>query len=145
MPFSIVDHTADLGIEAEGASAEEVLQAAALGLTSVLSGRPDPHTLGRPDRELSFTIEAPDRIALLVAFLSELVWRHESEDLVWLGGGVTLGTGRDGIARLTAKGNGLRHDPATHGRGVEVKAVTYHDARFENVAGTWHLRVLLDI
>lgn len=145
MPFRLVDHTADLGIEADGATAEEVLEAAALGLTAVLSGKANPHDLGVPQREVAFTIEAPDRIALMVAFLSELMWMYESEDLLWLGGGVTLGKGRDGIARLEAKGNALRHEPSRHGRGVEVKAVTYHDARFEMAAGKWHLRVLLDI
>src|SRR5207237_6752972 len=115
--FRLVDHTADLGIEAEGASAEEVLADAARGLTAVLAGHKDAHALGRPERELAFTVEAPDRVALLVAFLSELLWHFESEDLLWLGGGVLLGTGRDGIARLEARGNAVRHDPARHGRG----------------------------
>lgn len=145
MSFRLVDHTADLAIEAEGASAEEALADAARGLTAVLSGRRDLHRLGLPDRELAFSVEAPDRVALLVAFLSELLWHYESEDLLWLGGGVRLGTGREGIARLEAVGNAVRHDPARHGRGVEVKAVTYHDVRFEEAARRWRLRVLLDI
>ena len=145
MAFRLVDHTADLAIEAEGRSAEEVLQQAALGLTAVLSGRSDAHRVGRPERELSLVVEAPDRVALMVAFLSELMWHYESEDLLWLGGGVRLGTGRDGTARLEAAGNALRHDVARHGRGVEVKAITYHDAAFEERHGRWHLRVLLDI
>ncbi|HEX2065273.1 MAG TPA: archease [Candidatus Thermoplasmatota archaeon] len=145
MSFRLTDHTADLGIEADGASAEEALADAARGLTAVLCGHRDLHRLGRPDRELAFTVEAPDRVALLVAFLSELLWHFESSDLLWLGGGVSLGTGREGIARLEARGNAVRHDPARHGRGVEVKAVTYHDVRFEPVGGRWHLRVLLDI
>jgi SHS2 domain-containing protein len=143
--FRLVDHTADLGIEAEGASLEEVLEDAARGLTAVLSGHKEVHALGRPDRELSFAVEAPDRVALMVAFLSELLWHFESTDLLWLGGGVRLGTGREGIARLEARGNAVRHDPARHGRGVEVKAVTYHDARLETADGRWRLRVLLDI
>ncbi|HUR64680.1 MAG TPA: archease [Candidatus Thermoplasmatota archaeon] len=145
MSFRLVDHTADLAIEAEGASAEEVLADAGRGLTAVLTGQRDLHALGRPDRELAFAVEAPDRVALMVAFLSELLWHSESQDLLWLGGGITLGTGREGIARLEARGNAVRHDPARHGRGVEVKAVTYHDTRFEQDGGRWHLRVLLDI
>lgn len=145
MPFRLVDHTADLAVEADGASAEEALEGAALGLTAVLTGRPDPRTLGHPDCELAFTVEAPDRVALLVAFLSELLWHFESQDLLWVGGGVRLGRGRDGIARLEARGNAVRHDAGLHGRGVEVKAVTYHDVRFEAAGGRWRVRALLDI
>lgn len=145
MGFRLIDHTADLGIEATGASLEEVLADAARGMTAVLSGHLDPHALGRPDTEVAFTVEAPDRVALMVAFLSELLWTFESQDLLWVGGGVRLGTGREGIARLEARGNAVRHDPARHGRGVEVKAVTYHEAALEAAGGRWRLRVLLDI
>lgn len=145
MAFRLVDHTADLAIEAEGPTAAAALADAACGLTAVLTGRREVHHLGLPDRELAFAVEAPDRIALLVAFLSELLWHFESQDLLWLGGGVRLGTGREGIARLEARGNAVRHDPARHGRGVEVKAVTYHDARLEEAGGRWRLRALLDI
>lgn len=143
--FRLVDHTADLAIEATGASRDEVLGEAALGLTSVLTGRPDAHHLGKPDQEVRFVVEAPDQDALAVAFLSELLWLHESEDLLWLGGGVAVGPGAGGTLRVTATGNATRHDPARHGRGVEVKAVTYHGLRFGRTADGWHLWVLLDI
>ena len=134
MGFRLVDHTADLAIEAKAATRDEVLGEAALGLTAVLTGRPDPHHLGRPDQD-----------ALAVAFLSELLWLHESEDLLWLGGGVKVGPGAGGTLRVTATGNALRHDPARHGRGVEVKAVTYHGLRFAQSGAGWDLWVLLDI
>lgn len=145
MAFRLVDHTADLAIEAEGASEADVLEEAALAITAVLTGKEHPHLLGRPERELAFAVEAPDRVALLVAFLSELLWHFESQDLLWLGGGVRLGTTPEGLRRAEAKGNALRHDASRHGRGVEIKAVTYHDARFERVGSLWHLRALLDI
>jgi SHS2 domain-containing protein len=144
--FRLVDHTADLAIEAEAATREAVLEQAALGLTAVLTGRPRAHELARPEREVSFRVDAPDEAALVVAFLSELLWLHESEDTLWLGGGVTLTDLPDGSLRLGAHGNAVRHDPDLHGRGVEVKAVTYHGLRFgREPGGTWGLWVLLDI
>lgn len=147
--FRLVDHTADLAIEAEGATRGEALAEAGVGLSAVLTGRPHPHLLGRSEREVRFVVEAPDQDALAVAFLSELLWLHESEDLLWLGGGVKVERGSGGTVRVTATGNALRHDPARHGRGVEVKAVTYHGLRFApagtNPNGPWTLWVLLDI
>lgn len=144
--FRLVDHTADLAIEAEAATREGVLAEAALGLTAVLTGKPRAHESTRPDREVSFRIDAPDEAALVVAFLSELLWLHESEDLLWLGGGVTVSELADGTLRLDAQGNAVVHDPLQHGRGVEVKAVTYHGLRFgRGQDGAWGLWVLLDI
>ena len=144
--FRLVDHTADLAIEADAATREAVLEEAALGMTAVLTGRPRAHEGVRPDREVSFRVEAPDPAALVVAFLSELLWLHESEDLLWLGGGVAITDLADGTLRLDAHGNAAVHDPVRHGRGVEVKAVTYHGLRFgRQSSGAWGLWVLLDI
>lgn len=147
--FRLADHTADLAIEATGASRGECLAEAGLGLTAVLTGRDHPHLLGKPEREARFVVEAPDQDALAVAFLAELLWLHESEDLLWLGGGVHVEEHSGGVLRATAAGNALRHDPARHGQGVEVKAVTYHGLRFgpagSNPHGPWALWVLLDI
>lgn len=145
--FRLVDHTADLAIEAEADSRDGVLAEAALALTQVLTGKaPGSRDAPRPDRELTFRVDAPDEAALVVAFLSELLWLSESEDLLWLGGGVTVTPLDDGGLRLEARGNGARHDAAQHGRGVEVKAVTYHGLRFgRGTDGRWQLWVLLDI
>jgi SHS2 domain-containing protein len=143
--FRLVDHTADLAIEASGATRDEALGEAALGMTAVLTGRQDVHRLGKPEREVRFVIETPDLDALVVAFLSELLWLHESEDLLWLGGGVRVEETPGGMLRAIATGNGVVHDPARHGRGVEVKAVTYHGLRFAREGPGWTLWVLLDI
>lgn len=144
-PFRLFEHTADIGIEATAPTAAEALAEAALGLTAVITGRDHPHLLGRPERELRFSVEAPDRDALAVAFLSELLWHFESQDLVWLGGGVRLVEGKDGLLRAEAEGNALVHDNSRHGQGVEVKAVTYHGLSFTESRGVWLLRVILDI
>lgn len=142
--FRLADHTADLAIEATGADRGEALAQAALGLTAVLTGRQDAHA-ARPEREVRFVVEAPDLDALAVAFLAELLWLHESEDLLWLGGGVAVEQEPSGMWRATAAGNGARHDPARHGRGVEVKAVTYHGLSYARDGAHWRLWVLLDI
>jgi SHS2 domain-containing protein len=144
-PFRLVDHTADLAIEASAPSEAEALAEAALGFTSVLTGKADPHLLGAPDTTMEFSVEAPDRPSLLVAFLSELLWQFESNDLLWLGGGVTLRPGPDGTIHLEARGNAQTFDAAKHGRGVEVKAVTYHDLEYAQAGREWRLRVVVDI
>lgn len=144
MSYRLVDHTADLAIESDAPDPGACLAEAARGLAEVLTGRPPDARLA--DRPMAFAVEAPDHVALAVAFLAELVWLMESEDLLWLQGGVRMTHAADGILRAEADGNGTRFEASRHGRGVEVKAVTYHQVRFEaDARGTWHLRVLLDL
>jgi SHS2 domain-containing protein len=146
--FRLVDHTADLAISVRANTQEQSLADAALGIAAVLTGRHEAaalHQLGPPEREIHFVLEAPDEPSLAVAVLSELLWLHESEDVLWLGGGMTISTTNRGMLRVEATGNGVHHDLARHGRGVEVKAVTYHGLRWQRVGKEWELWVLLDI
>lgn len=145
MPYRITEHTADLGIEADGATPEEAMEWAALGLMEVVTGAKQPNASSRPDGETRFVVEATDLPALLVAFLSELLWLLESEDLLWRSGGVTIGKSQDGILRVEAAGNTCIHDAKRDGRGIEVKAVTYHAIRFAQAGDRWQARVILDI
>lgn len=144
MSWRIREHTADLVIEADGDDAGGCLDAAGLALTSVMTGHDAPHELAA-DEEAVFHVDAPDLDALAVAFLSELLWLGESKDLLWTGGGVELTVTDDGLHRASAKGNMAAFDPHRHGRGVEVKAITYHDLHFGAEKDEWSLRVLLDI
>ncbi len=145
MAWRLVDHTADVAIEAEARTPEQALADAAQGLTAVLTGRKDPRTLGHPEDEATFKVEAPDLPALAVAFLAELVWLAESDDLLWISGGVTLEGLPGGVWRAVGRCNAIRHDVERHGRGVEVKAVTYHDLAFERRGEAHFLRVVLDL
>ncbi len=142
MPFRLREHTADIAVEATGAEAGSALAAAATGVTAVQTEQADPTTLVA-DAEMAFTVEAPDMEALAVAFLSEILWQLESEDLLWVDGAVDVESTVDGF-RAHAVGRAVCYDPETHGRGTEVKAITYHELVFEQ-RDEWFLRVILDI
>ncbi|MGB1586610.1 MAG: archease [Thermoplasmatota archaeon] len=143
MGWRLWDHTADIGIHAEGDSPEEVLAHGARALTSIVTGKPDGLPLRGGDHQ-TFRVEAPDYGAMAVAFLSELLWLMESEGLLWVSGGMTLSLTDDGLA-ADVSANMVRFDTRMHGHGVEVKAVTYHDLFFGRDGPTWRLRVVLDI
>ncbi len=143
--FRILEHTADVGIEAEGTDLGEALGSAALGLVALVTGRESGKPMGPVVEEVSFTLEAPDRASAVVAFLSELLWILESRNLLWAGGGATVEEG-PGLFRIHGHGNAVRYDPSRHGRGVELKAVTYHGLEAApQRSGRWRVRVFLDI
>jgi SHS2 domain-containing protein len=83
-----------------------------------------------------FAVAAPDRAALLAAFLEELVYLLETDDLV------PERAERLELAgtRLTATVRGYRGNP----RHL-VKAVTYHELKFAPADGGFAATVVLDV
>ena len=144
MTHRLVEHTADIAIEAEGNDEGEALAEAAIALAEVITGEADIHALQGARTQFNLRVEAPDHCALAVAFLAELVWHLESVGLLWVGGGIVVAPTSDGLAAI-ASGNALRYDPVQHGHGVEVKAITYHEIQSKRQNGGWFLRVILDL
>jgi SHS2 domain-containing protein len=123
-------HTGEVEVEIEAATAGDVLGEAALALAELMEGGGgDPAT-----REVH--VEAGDRAGLLVEWLNELVFRAETEAFV-----PERITALDLAERsLTASVSGRISAPREL-----VKAVTYHDLVFEQRAGTWFARIVLDV
>lgn len=92
-------------------------------------------------QEKRIMVEAPDREALLVAWLGELLYIFEIERLV---------LGRFSIQALTsqtlsAQGWGEPLDLQKHQLKTVVKAVTYHQLRIWEAKGLWRARVIFDL
>jgi SHS2 domain-containing protein len=137
-PYREVPHTADVGVAVKGASAAEALARLVLALGALLAGGGE--VLVEREEELSVPAGA-DLAQTAVASLRELLYRFAVERLV---------PGACEILRLDAGGAALRvgfgrYDPERHGEGVDIKAVTYHQARFERVGEAWQAQVLFDI
>ncbi|HWQ24976.1 MAG TPA: archease [Gaiellaceae bacterium] len=127
--YRFVEHTAELEVELEAGSPEGVLQEA-LRAFAELTG---PGT-GEPV-ERRVELEAPDRPALLAAWLDELLYLADAEGLVPEGADLTVdGTRVSGVLRAR------RGEPRPL-----VKGVTLHRLRFRSENGTWRGRVVLDV
>ena len=70
--FVALDHTGDLGVLVRAATAEELFERTAAAMFALLA---DPEMV-REELEETFRVEAEDRETLLVAWLSELLYRH---------------------------------------------------------------------
>jgi protein archease len=136
--FEILEHTADVGIRATGDSPEEVFAAAGEGLASILGAWFPAEGMEHP-----VEVRAADRPGLLVSWLDELLYLHESRDVVF-GGFDVLRVGDDDLeARVRLAPRGDREL-----EGVGVKAATYHRLRLERVGEPnrgWVADVYLDV
>jgi SHS2 domain-containing protein len=137
LPYRYLEHTADAGIEANGATLEETLAAAAEGLAAWLC---DASTV-RPVESRVFEVHAADLVSVVVDWLNEVNFEFEVGRFAFSRFEVAPLEG----ATLKAIGYGEPLDPARHHPGEQVKSVTYHGVKVEQAGGGWTVRVYLDI
>lgn len=165
MTWRHVAHTADVGIEVEAGTREELFSAAAEALTALLvepaeggadaGGGPGkapegadagagsaaaPVTHGGAAVEVPVRLPPADDASLLRDWLAEVLVAFDVNGVV--GRGFPVALGPDGLRGAVV---GERFDPERHRLGLEVKAVTYHDLEVEETPGGWRARVLLDV
>ena len=133
--FELLEHTADLGIRAWGGSLPEAFEQAARGLAHVMGVRvPGPGTR----RVVRLT--ADDSAGLLIAFLNELLFIHETQAEGFVAVDV-IGLSEDTlVAEVEVASQPER--PV----GVPVKAATDHEVAVERRPdGLVEVRVYVDV
>ena len=133
--FELLEHTADIGVRARGATLEEAFEQATLGLAEVQGAlAPGP---GDP---VPVEVSAADPGGLLVDWLNEVLWLTETRQAALAG--VRVERVGDG----TARGSVLVSSGGQAQDGTLVKAVTYHRLRVEpDPGGGWLVEVYLDV
>ncbi len=140
MTYRFLDHTADMGVEIEAASFEDLLAEGLLALTDSLT---EVEQVGL-DMELQVDLVAPSREDLLVDWLNELVYLFETESVLF--GLAEIGVEEEsGGWRLRGTLQGERYDPDRHRIKRLIKAVTYHQLRVSSSSRGWQARVIFDI
>ncbi len=132
-----LDHTADAGFIARGQNLKEAFANAALGLFAVLA---DLRAVREAQAE-TVTAAADTPEALLVEWLSELLYRYEADGLLFRRFEIHELT----ATRLTATAYGERADPARHELKVLVKGITYYGLEVHDAPGDAWVQVVLDI
>ena len=135
--LAYLDHTADEGIEVRAPDLETLFERCAWGMFSILTDMPDV----KPATRESVSVEATDREALLLRWLSELNVRHQTRHVLFSRFEVRELTD----VSLTADAWGEPIDGARHKVHAEIKAVTYHMLRIERGERGWTARVLFDV
>jgi SHS2 domain-containing protein len=136
-PYETFEHTADIGLLARGRTLEEVFAHAAEGLVDLMI---DPESL-RGGTRLDVIVSAPDREALLVAWLNELLYHLDIQGFLPRRCRIT----RISDTELAAELDGESIDRSRHVVRRMVKAATYHGLRLTQTDGSWEARVILDL
>jgi SHS2 domain-containing protein len=134
--FEIFDHTADVGIIAYGADLPQAFANAARGLFSLIAELDDVKEVSHRDIEVT----ASDEESLLVAWLNELVYRFDTEGIIFK----RFDISQLSSTHLKARGYGEKIDTSRHRLKTEVKAATYHMLKVEKSDG-FRVQVIFDI
>jgi SHS2 domain-containing protein len=135
--FAALDHTGDLGILVRAATPEELFERAAAAMFSLVG---DPVSVGE-ELEETVRVEAEDRETLLVAWLSELLYRHVVHSRLYR----LFEVSELGETRLEGRVRGEPLDESRHEVETELKAVTYHGLLVSEDREGWSARVIFDV
>jgi len=130
-------HTADLGIEVFGGTAEELFANAAFAIFDLITD-PDCVELRETRR---ICVEGVDKDDLLVNFLRESLYLFNGER--WLAGEFVLVEFAD--ESLVAEAKGEPFEPARHRIKTELKAVTYHQLGIRETPEGCTTKVVFDV
>jgi SHS2 domain-containing protein len=134
--FEILEHTADVGLQGRGTTLEEAFAGVGEGLATLLGA-----WFPGEGKEQGVHVEAQDLESLLAAWVDELVYLHETEDVVFGGFGVQ-GVSEQGLEAQVR--TAPRRDRELE--GVGVKAATYHRLQVGQEADdSWFARIYLDV
>ena len=136
-PFRILEHTADIGFEAFGATRAEVFANAGRALFHIIV---DSAAVG-PREEVNTLTHGTNPSELLVNWLSELLFLQDAEG--WLFRDFEVISLSENSIEAVARGE--KFDPARHQIKLLVKAITYHQLVLEETARGWRAQVYVDI
>jgi SHS2 domain-containing protein len=133
MPYTLIDHTADIGMRVSAPTIEGLFEEAAFALADILGGRSS-----EGENEILVRSQGIDREDLLVRWLQDILYLIEVK-------GLRFKTAL--IKNLTdVEAQGIVYGAYT-GESLtsEIKAVTYHNLEIAYIDNAFVATIILDI
>jgi SHS2 domain-containing protein len=136
-PFKIIEHTADIGIESFGKTKEEAFENAALGMFSIIADLKNITI----SASFSLDIEGTDDESLLVNWLNELIYLHETKNILLSQFKIAF------LPDFCLRGHvyGEIINPVQHKIKSVIKAVTFNEIKVVKKIKHWKTRVIFDV
>lgn len=135
--YEFFDHTADVGVMAQGATLEELFVHMAQGLVEVIA----EDSVLKPQQTRFMQLSADSAESLLLRWMQAMhLWFSTDRFL-------PVSYALDEVTETSLRGTvrGDTFDPARHVQGREVKAITRHQLRVWQQDGLWRGQVIVDI
>lgn len=137
-PFEYIEHTADAGMCVTGDTQKSLFNNAAQGLFEMMAV---VETIDETT-SVEINVSADSVEYLLVAWLDELVFQHETAEIFFKRTDINTISSTE----LSAKAYGEPTNFDKHAVYTEIKAVTYHQLYVnQNPKGIWEAQVIFDL
>ncbi|RLF07804.1 MAG: archease [Thermoprotei archaeon] len=134
-------HTADVLIEVEGETLEEVFENAGLAVFEVMT---DTQRVGLKESR-KIEVEGIDLLSLLYNWIDKLIYYFDAEMLLFAKFNVYRIWQENGRYRLVAEAWGETYNSEYHESRTAVKAATYHLMEIREEKGRYIARFVVDI
>ncbi|MBW2610481.1 MAG: archease [Deltaproteobacteria bacterium] len=135
--YTLLDHTADLGIKIKGTDQKDLFKSAGKALMHLLV-KINPSEKQTP---MKISVSGDDLEDLMVRWLGEILYLFEGENLVV----TSIEIESLSPSRLEAGIETAPFNPRIHELLREIKAVTYHQIKVAERDGIWEARVIFDL
>ena len=135
--YTLLNHTADLGIQIRGTSLMDLFENAGNALMHVMLRVKIP---GKT-RSIKISVSGNDLADLMVRWLGEILYLFEGDHLVV----TSISIHSINSSQLEATLETVPYDPEIHEVLSEIKAVTYHQIQVTNKGEIWEARVIFDL
>jgi SHS2 domain-containing protein len=137
IPYTLLDHTADLKIRVSGTDPADLFKNAGLALFDLIT-RPDRL---KPGEVIEVAVTGDDPADLMVNYLRELLYLWTGEEKL---------VDRIEIVHLSDNAVSARvsadcYQPERHEIRHEIKAVTYHQIEVSRTGDGWQAMVVFDV
>lgn len=134
--YRLIEHTADMGIEATGENRADLFIQAARALREMISAAE-----AAPREERIVEVEGEDAAELMVRWLNEILFLFETQGFF----PADFRIEEIGEKKVRARVAGEPFDHERHPVEREVKSVTYHQLEVGESGGTWTARLFVDL
>ena len=135
--FELIDISGDAGIRAFGSDLGELFANAAAGMYSLITDLDNVS----PKKSIEIQASGNSLEGLLVAWLNELIFHFDTYGFI--GRDIHIQKLANTLIMSTLDGEDF--DPERHGRGLLIKAATYHKLKIERKEDHWEADVIFDI
>ncbi len=139
MPYRPLDHTADLGIEVEAPTLNDLFREAGEAMFREML---ENFEEVRPAERRSVSLQEQTLEDLFTGFLSELLFYFDAEGFVTREVRVSIDPE---LFLLEGEVRGEPFDPQRHRVRVGIKGITYHMLTVEQRGDHWYARVIFDV
>ena len=135
--YTLLDHTADLGIKVRGTDLKDLFEGAGRALMHLMVRAEIPSKT----TSMKISVSGEDLADLMVRWLGEILYLFAGENLVV----TSIRMDSVSASHLDATLETVPFEPKIHETLREIKAVTYHQIQVTEKANGWEAKVIFDV